>query len=113
MINRRQFMVGACAAMAAAGCNAADEQIRAVVIGHTGRGGYGHGMDLVFAGRDAIEVVAAADFDDRGREAAIKRCNAARGYADFREMIEKERPRLVSIAPRMTAERREMLLAAV
>lgn len=99
--------------MAAAGCNAAEEKLRAAVIGHTGRGGYGHGMDLVFAGRDGIEVAAVADFDDRGREAAVRRCNAARGYADFHEMIEKERPQLVSIAPRMTAERREMLLAAV
>ena len=70
-------------------------------------------MDLVFAGHEGIEVVAVADADAKGLAAAVKRCRAGRGYADFREMLEKERPTLVSIGPRMTAERREMLLGAL
>jgi predicted dehydrogenase len=114
-MKRRDFLAGAIAT-ALAGSRlvaAAAPQLRAVVIGHTGRGGYGHGMDAVFAGRDGIEVVAVADADEKGRAAAVLRCGAARGYADYREMLEKERPELVCIGPRTTAERREMLLAAV
>src|SRR3954471_19653724 len=114
MIDRRHFLIGAAATFSALQSRAADgEKTRAAIIGHTGRGGYGHGMDMVFAGREGIEVVAVADPDDKGRAAAVKRCKTARGYADYREMIEKEKPALVSIAPRTTGERREMLLAAV
>lgn len=114
MIDRRRFLVGACASVAAANWADGEEQrLRAAIIGHTGRGGYGHGMDALFTGRGGIELVAVADADEKGLAAAVKRCSAQRGYADFREMIEKERPALVSIAPRTTAERRDMLLAAV
>src|SRR5437899_12956506 len=102
MIKRREFLAGACAvglAGARSGsARAADEpRLRAVVIGHTGRGGYGHGMDAVFAGREAIEVVAVADADEKGRAAAVRRCGTARGYVDYRDMLEKERPGLVCI----------------
>jgi predicted dehydrogenase len=86
---------------------------RAAVIGHTGKGDYGHGMDTIFLGREDVEVVAVADVDEGGREKAIGRCGAKRAYADFREMLEKERPGLVSVAPRMTGERKGMLLAAL
>jgi predicted dehydrogenase len=118
MIKRREFLAGACA-MALAGARsgsavaADDPRLRAVIIGHTGRGGYGHGMNAVFAGREGIEVVAVADADEKGRAAAMRRCGAARGYADYRQMLEKERPALVCVGPRTTTERREMLLAAV
>src|SRR5687768_6135586 len=37
------------------------KKFRAAVIGHTGRGNYGHGMDVLFTGRDDCEVVAVAD----------------------------------------------------
>jgi predicted dehydrogenase len=114
MIDRRRFLIGACAVAAAANWTAGEEQkLRAAIIGHTGRGGYGHGMDAVFTGRAGIDLVAIADADEAGLAAAVKRCGAQHGYADFREMIEKEKPALVSIAPRTTAQRREMLLAAV
>ena len=42
---------------------------RAAVVGHTGRGNYGHGMDLAFAGLPGVEVVAVADPDAAGRAA--------------------------------------------
>ncbi len=77
---------------------------RAAVIGHTGRGDYGHGLDLIFEGHPAIEVVAVADPDPTGRERARVRCHAPRGYADYRELIARERPQLVSIAPRWTED---------
>src|SRR5437762_9322348 len=105
---RREFMLGVCAGAVALRCGAADAPpLRAAVIGHTGRGDFGHGMDVIFSGREGIEVVAVADPSDAGRAQAIKRCGARAGYADYRQMLEKERPQLASIAPRMTGERRE------
>jgi predicted dehydrogenase len=86
---------------------------RAAVIGHTGNGDYGHGLDTIFAGHTQIEVVAVADENEAGRAKAQQRCNAKKAYDDFRKMLDMEKPSLVSVAPRTTGERREMLLAAL
>jgi predicted dehydrogenase len=86
---------------------------RAAVIGHTGRGDYGHGLDVIFNDVPGITVVALADLDDAGRAKAAERCGAAKQYADYREMLAQEKPDLVSIAPRHTDQHREMALAAI
>jgi predicted dehydrogenase len=85
----------------------------AAVIGHTGRGNYGHGLELVFNDRPGIEVVALADPDPAGRTRAQGRARARRTYADYREMLEKERPELVSVAPRWTDQHHAMVRAAL
>jgi len=36
-------------------------KLKAAVIGHTGRGDYGHGLDIIFYDRPNIELVAVAD----------------------------------------------------
>jgi predicted dehydrogenase len=86
---------------------------RACVIGHTGRGNYGHGLDIAFVGLPQVEIVAIADADDAGRQRALERTGAARGYADYREMLSRERPDLVAIGPRQVDQREAMFLAAV
>jgi len=123
--SRREFLArsasfGAFAAVTAfhfsgaAPLSAADgETLRAAVIGHTGRGDYGHGLDVVFNGLPNVQVVAVADSDAAGREAAAKRCRALRSYADYREMLRKEKPQLVSIAPRWTDQHHAMAMAAL
>ena len=42
------------------------------VIGHTGRGDYGHGLDVVWRAFDNVQIVAVADADEKGRAAARK-----------------------------------------
>jgi predicted dehydrogenase len=86
---------------------------RAAVIGHTGRGGYGHQVDVALAGLPGVEVVAVADPDPGGRARAAARCGARRAYASYRDMLERERPDLVAVAPRWVDEHEAMLLAAV
>ena len=110
MERRNLLKVGA--AVLAAAHAATGKKYRAAVIGHTGHGDYGHGWDTAWNGFDSIEVVAVADPDDTGRQAAMKRCGAQRGYRDYREMLRKEKPSLVSIGPRWTDQRREMVTAA-
>jgi predicted dehydrogenase len=85
---------------------------RAAVIGHTGQGNYGHGLDEVFVGLPRVEIVGLADPVEAGRERAA-RAGAARYYANCREMLQQERPDLVSIAPRFPGPHAEMLMAAV
>ena len=51
-------------------------------MGHTGKGDYGHGMDVVFD-RPDVEVLAVADLNEAGRAKAQKKIGAARAYADL------------------------------
>lgn len=84
---------------------------RVAVIGRTGKGNYGHGLDVVWKAIDNVEVVAVADPDEKGREAAVKRLGARTGYADFRQMLDKERPQIVSVADRWLDGHRDMVIA--
>ncbi len=85
---------------------------RAAIIAHTGRGDYGHGLDTVWKVFDSIELVALADPDRAGREGAQARLGVAKGYADYREMLAREKPDLVSVCPRHLDQRAEMVVAA-
>jgi predicted dehydrogenase len=86
---------------------------RAVVVGETGQGNYGHGIDLAFVGLPGVTVVAVADPDEAGRAGALSRTGASTGYADYREMLERERPDVVAVGPRQPHRREEMLQAAI
>jgi predicted dehydrogenase len=118
---RRQFLARSLslAALAAVpthatqGLAAPGRKFRAVIIGHSGHGNYGHEHDLIFNGRENVTVVAVADPDAAGRAQAVARSHALRSYADYHEMLEKETPDLVCIAPRCTDEHHAMALAAL
>jgi len=84
---------------------------RVAVIGRTGKGNYGHGLDTVWLGLDNVSIVAVADEDETGRAAAAKRLKAPMAYADYRTMLEKERPEIVSVAPRWLDCHRDMVIA--
>ncbi len=84
---------------------------RVAVIGHTGRGNYGHGLDVVWREIANAQIVAVADADEAGRTAAQKRLGAKNAYADYRQMLQKERPQVVSVAPRHLDQHRDMVIA--
>lgn len=84
---------------------------RVGVIGRTGHGNYGHGLDLVWNDIENATVVSVADEDPKGREEAAKRIRAPRTYADYRQMLDKERPQIVSVAPRWLDCHRDIVLA--
>lgn len=85
---------------------------RVGIIGSTGRGDYGHGMDTVWADVPRAEVVAVADEHEAGRLQAQQRTAASRAYADYREMLASERLDVVAIGPRWLDQHHAMLLAA-
>lgn len=85
---------------------------RAAAIGSTGKGNFGHGLDTCFLKNDRIELAAVADEDPAGLEKAVKATGAKRGYADYREMLTKEKLDLVSIGPRWVDRRVAMFSAA-
>ncbi len=92
---------------------APNEKLRAAIIGQTGHGNYGHDLDLIFNGFENIVVMAVADPDEKGRQKAVVRSKALRPYADYREMLKKERPQLVSVAPRWSDQHFAMAKAAL
>jgi predicted dehydrogenase len=55
--------------------------------------------------------VAVADVDEKGRAEAAGRLGVSRTYADYREMLAKERPQILVVAPRWPDCHREMVLA--
>jgi len=87
-------------------------QYRIAVIGHTGRGNYGHFIDRAWLQIPGCRVVAVADPDAEGRAQAVKRTRAERGFADYRQMLDTVRPDIVSIAPRWLDQHHDMILAA-
>ncbi len=86
-------------------------EYRVAVIGATGRGNYGHQIDLAFEG--VADVVAVADADLEGAKKSASRTGAGAVYTDYVEMLEKERPDVVAICPRWCDQRVDMVLAAV
>jgi predicted dehydrogenase len=86
--------------------------LRACVIGSTGRGNYGHGIDMVWREVPGVEIVGVADDDKSGLAAAVKRLGVERGFADYREMLDKLKPDIVGIGPRWLDRHAEMVIAA-
>ncbi len=86
-------------------------QFKAAVLGHTGRGDYGHGHDLSLGLHPDVRITAVADPDPEGRQQALARTGAQHGYADYRELLAREIPDLVSVASRHVAEHADQLVA--
>jgi predicted dehydrogenase len=88
------------------------EQYRVGIIGSTGRGDYGHGVDVAFTKLPNVQIVAVADLDDRGRSAAQLRTGAQKAFADYRQMLKSERLDLIAICPRWIDQHHDMLMAS-
>jgi predicted dehydrogenase len=114
--SRRGFLqtsLGALAVTAAPAFGQAPVKLRAVVIGHTGFGDYGNGLDQAAAQHPSIQLVAVADADPAGLQRAKVRLNVPNAYQDYRLMLEKEKPDLVLICTRHTGQHHAMALAAL
>ncbi|GIW92241.1 MAG: 3-chlorobenzoate-3,4-dioxygenase dehydrogenase [Pirellulaceae bacterium] len=85
---------------------------RVAVIGHTGRGNYGHGIDTVWRDLPECRVVAVADPDPQGRKQAVARLGDVRAFDDYRAMLDEVKPDIVAICPRWIDQHCAMVLAA-
>ena len=83
------------------------------MIGHTGRGNYGHGLDTVWLKLEETRLVGVADANRAGLEAAMKRLRVEAGYAEYRKMLDDVRPDIVSVCTRQPDQHRDMILAAI
>jgi predicted dehydrogenase len=85
---------------------------RVGVIGHTGRGDYGHGLDIVWLNLPEVEIVGVADADNGGRAAAAKRLGVKQAFADYRKLLDEAKPDIVSVGQRWLDQHCEMVVAA-
>lgn len=85
---------------------------RIAVIGHTGRGNYGHGIDTVWLELPGCEIVGVADADATGLKAAQQRLKTPRGFADYRQLLDETKPDIAAVCPRWLDQHRDMVLAA-
>jgi len=114
-MNRRHFITTVSAASLAFKSIAADSggKLRVAVIGHTGRGNYGHGIDTMWATLPMTEIVAVVDADEKGLAAELKKLKVEKGYSDYHQMLKEAKADIVAIGPRHIDQHRDMCLAAI
>lgn len=115
-MKRRPFVGLAAAAMLStrAATAQATGRLRVAVVGHTGRGNYGHGLDAVWLKLPELaEIVAVADADSAGLANAQKRLRVAQGFQNYRDMLADVHPDIVAVCPRHPDQHHEMILASI
>lgn len=120
-LGRRSFLAAAATAATLASTVQAKEPAKkstVAVIGHTGRGNYGHGIDSVWLQIPGVQIVAVADADEGGRtNAARKLSTKSNGkvepFADYQKMLGDVRPQFVAVGPRHIDQHADMILAAI
>ena len=118
-VRRRTFLAGAAVlpltALLPKIARAAEvppKKYRVGVIGHTGRGDYGHGLDAVWRDIPQAEIVGVADANPAGLAQAVRRLMAPKGYADYHKMLDELKPDLVCIGVQYIDQHRDMVVAA-
>ncbi|MFT5464934.1 MAG: putative dehydrogenase [Verrucomicrobiales bacterium] len=111
-MKRRHFLASSSAALAASAF-AQENQLRVAVIGHTGRGDFGHGLDTVWLKVAETKIVAVADATPAGLEKAKAKLKVEAGFADYRKMLAEEKPDIVAVCPRHADQHHDMTLAAI
>lgn len=69
-----------------------EKTVRVAVIGRTGKGNYGHGLDTIWLQVPNVEIVAVADENEKGRADAVVKLKAKAGNAEYKELLAKEKP---------------------
>lgn len=85
---------------------------RIAVIGRTGRGNYGHSIDVAWSTHPRARIVGVADDDTEGLRRAGERLKTTALFADYGKMIAAVQPDIVAVCPRWLDGHLEMVLAA-
>ncbi len=113
-MNRRAFLASVVAPYLARALSAADTPPRRVAImGHTGRGNYGHKLDVVWKNIPHVEIVGVADAAPEGLKKAMARLGTYQGFSDYRKMLKSTQPEFVSVSPRHVDQHLDMALTAI
>ncbi len=114
-MNRRHFLLTTAAASFALASHAAEpgRKLRIGIIGHTGKGDYGHGLDTMWLKLPETEIVGVADLNPDGLAKELAKLKVTCGFADYREMMAQAKPEIVAIGMRNIELHREVTLAVI
>ncbi|MEO0448074.1 MAG: Gfo/Idh/MocA family oxidoreductase, partial [Verrucomicrobiota bacterium] len=116
MVKRREFFLstvaGSLSSVAAVGAQG-DGPLRVGVIGHSGRGNYGHGLDTVWSRLPETMIVGVADANPEGLVKAKEKLKVKAGFSDYRTMLNDLKPDIAAVCPRHVDQHRDMILAAI
>ncbi len=114
-MNRRHFLTTTATAGLAYSARALDppRKVRVGIIGHSGKGDYGHGLDTMWLKLPETEIVGVADLNPEGLAKELAMLKVTRGFADYREMMAKAKPEIVAIGMRNIEMHREVTLAVI
>lgn len=112
-MNRRTFLAASSLFAVSGFAQGRQPRRRVAIIGHTGRGNYGHGLDTVWQQIPEAEIVAVADASETGLAKELKKLDIQRGYSDYRKMLAEVKPEFVSVAPRHADQHHDMAMAAM
>ncbi|WP_417745301.1 Gfo/Idh/MocA family protein [Rosistilla oblonga] len=111
---RRSFLLSSASALAASRFAwAAPAKRRVAVIGHTGRGDFGHGLDTVWQQIPETEIVAVADANEVGLARQLSKLKIDHGFRDYQQMLRQVQPEFVAICSRHADQHHAMALAAI
>jgi len=85
---------------------------RVAVIGRTGRGNFGHSIDLAWKTHPRAQIVGVADDDPSGLSKAGERLGTRALFPDYRKMLGDLKPDIVAICPRWIDSHLDMVLTA-
>ena len=113
-MNRRHFVATTLATGGVAFAQL-EKSLKVGIIGHTGRGNFGHGLDTVWLGIPEAEIVGVADADEAGLKKELEKLKVGpeAGFAEYRKMLAETKPDYVSVCPRHVDQHRDMCLAAI
>ena len=114
-MDRRTFLTATTSTLALSSLTAAAaaDKARVAVIGHTGRGNYGHGLDTVWLHVPEATIVGVADPNEGGLAQAKQRLKTENGFVDYRAMLKAVKPNVVAVCPRHPDQHRDMVVAAI
>jgi predicted dehydrogenase len=114
-MDRRTFLTAPPVALALSATSQSGftAKLSVAVVGHTGRGNYGHGLDRVWLKIPEVEIAGVADEDAEGLVAAKQRLGVDRGFKSYVEMLAVVKPDIVAVCPRQPDQHRDMMLAAI
>jgi predicted dehydrogenase len=91
-----------------------NKKYRVAIIGRTGHGDYGHDISTVWAELpERVEVVGLADDDPAGLAKAAARLKVERTYADYRKLLDEQKPDIVAVCQRHVDLHHAMIMAAL
>lgn len=85
----------------------------AVADNHRSQGKGSHGTEFAFAGLPGVQIVAVADLDVPSRQKLQQQTQAANSYADWQQMIDREKPDVLCVSSRLPSAHKDVILGAI